>query len=261
MEGRWTAWSFIRTLDRLTRAGSARGCRRFSSSAATCPEDIANRSSLDRAYDADEMFTEAIKRFASISHATPGKKRPPAPSVRRGQDQADRKKAQLPGSGTGLLEFGAAANRNHAPSQPCHSSAVEQAQEVFDAQDIIGTALGSSHSALQLLFTPNPRPQSRGTVPSRPAPSGATTDTAPNSVVTNQVGTTHHGRQTRTGCRHRLNTRAAGTGDSPPRIASSVRLVRGFFLAERGTAAHIRHLSEMSDVSTCGYTRFERLRR
>jgi hypothetical protein len=54
-------------------------------------EDIAN-DLLDRAYDAAEMFTEAIKRFID-RHVTPGEKRPPAPSVWRGQDQADRKKA------------------------------------------------------------------------------------------------------------------------------------------------------------------------
>jgi hypothetical protein len=70
--------------------GSARGCRR-SRRARDVSEDIAN-DLLDRAYDADEMFTEAIKRFID-RHVTPGEKRPPAPSVWRGQDQADRKKA------------------------------------------------------------------------------------------------------------------------------------------------------------------------
>jgi len=54
-------------------------------------EDIAN-AVLDQAYDADETLSEDTKRFID-RHVTPGEKRPPAPSVRRGEDQAVRKKA------------------------------------------------------------------------------------------------------------------------------------------------------------------------
>jgi hypothetical protein len=54
-------------------------------------EDIANEV-LDRAYDADETLTVGTKRFIDW-HATPGIKRPPAPSVLRDRDQIDRKKA------------------------------------------------------------------------------------------------------------------------------------------------------------------------
>ena len=47
---------------------------------------------LDRAYDADDTLSEATKRFID-RHVTPGEKRPPAPSVLRGTDQAARRKA------------------------------------------------------------------------------------------------------------------------------------------------------------------------
>jgi hypothetical protein len=53
-------------------------------------EDIAGEI-VDRAYDADETLTEGTKRFVD-RHVTPGEKRPPAPSVLRGRDQATRKK-------------------------------------------------------------------------------------------------------------------------------------------------------------------------
>jgi len=54
-------------------------------------EDIAN-DILDRACDADETLTDGTRRFID-RHVTPGEKRPPAPSVWRGQDQTARKKA------------------------------------------------------------------------------------------------------------------------------------------------------------------------
>jgi hypothetical protein len=54
-------------------------------------EDIAYEV-LDQAYDADEVLTEGTKSFID-HHVTPGEKRPPAPSVRREDDQAVRKKA------------------------------------------------------------------------------------------------------------------------------------------------------------------------
>jgi hypothetical protein len=54
-------------------------------------EDVAYEV-LDRTYDADDTLSEATKRFID-RHVTLGEKRPPAPSVRRGQDQATRGKA------------------------------------------------------------------------------------------------------------------------------------------------------------------------
>jgi hypothetical protein len=54
-------------------------------------EDIAQEV-LDQAHDADETLTDGTKRFID-RHVTPGEKRPPAPSVRRGVDQAVRRKA------------------------------------------------------------------------------------------------------------------------------------------------------------------------
>jgi hypothetical protein len=54
-------------------------------------EDVAHEV-LDRTYDADDTLSEATKRFID-RHVTPGEKRPPAPSVRRGPDQAARRKA------------------------------------------------------------------------------------------------------------------------------------------------------------------------
>jgi hypothetical protein len=54
-------------------------------------EDVAN-AVLDQAYDADDTLSEDTKRFID-RHVTTGEKRPPAPSVRRGDDQAIRKKA------------------------------------------------------------------------------------------------------------------------------------------------------------------------
>jgi hypothetical protein len=54
-------------------------------------EDIANEV-LERAFDADDNLSEETKRFID-RYVTPGEKRPPAPSVRRGDDQAIRKKA------------------------------------------------------------------------------------------------------------------------------------------------------------------------
>jgi hypothetical protein len=54
-------------------------------------EDIAYEV-LDQAYDADEVLTEGTKSFID-HHVTPGEKRPPAPSVRRGDDHLVRKKA------------------------------------------------------------------------------------------------------------------------------------------------------------------------
>jgi hypothetical protein len=47
---------------------------------------------LDRAYDPDTTLSAGAKRFID-RHVTPGVKRPPAPSVRLGQDQPSRKKA------------------------------------------------------------------------------------------------------------------------------------------------------------------------
>jgi hypothetical protein len=47
---------------------------------------------LDQAYDADETPTEGTKSFIDY-YVTPGEKRPPAPSVRRGDDKPVRKKA------------------------------------------------------------------------------------------------------------------------------------------------------------------------
>ena len=54
-------------------------------------EDIAN-AVLDQAYDADDTLSEDTKRFID-RHVTAGEKRPPVPSVRRGDDQAIRRKA------------------------------------------------------------------------------------------------------------------------------------------------------------------------
>ena len=54
-------------------------------------EDIAN-AVLDQAYDADETLSDDTKRFID-RHVIPGEKRPQAPSVRRREDQAIRKKA------------------------------------------------------------------------------------------------------------------------------------------------------------------------
>jgi hypothetical protein len=54
-------------------------------------EDIAN-GVLDQAHDADETLTEGTKRFID-RHVPPGEKRPPAPSVQRGDNRAIRKKA------------------------------------------------------------------------------------------------------------------------------------------------------------------------
>ena len=54
-------------------------------------ENIAN-AVLDQAYDADDTLSEDTKRFID-RHVTGGEKRPPAPSVRRGDDQAIRRKA------------------------------------------------------------------------------------------------------------------------------------------------------------------------
>jgi Tfp pilus assembly protein PilF len=54
-------------------------------------EDIANEV-LERAFDADDNLSEDTKRFVD-RHVTAGEKRPPAPSVRRGDHQALRKKA------------------------------------------------------------------------------------------------------------------------------------------------------------------------
>ena len=47
---------------------------------------------LERAFDADDNLSEDTKRFIN-RHVTAGEKQPPAPSVRRGNDQAIRKKA------------------------------------------------------------------------------------------------------------------------------------------------------------------------
>jgi hypothetical protein len=47
-------------------------------------EDIADEV-LDRAFDADDNLSEDTKRFID-RHVTPGEKRPPAPSLRRGAD-------------------------------------------------------------------------------------------------------------------------------------------------------------------------------
>jgi hypothetical protein len=54
-------------------------------------EDIAFEV-LDRAFEADETLTDGTKRFID-RHINLGEKRPPAPSVRRGQDQATRRRA------------------------------------------------------------------------------------------------------------------------------------------------------------------------
>jgi hypothetical protein len=47
---------------------------------------------LERAFDADDNLSDDTKRFID-RHVSPGEKRPPAPSVRHGHDQAARKKA------------------------------------------------------------------------------------------------------------------------------------------------------------------------
>jgi hypothetical protein len=47
-------------------------------------EDIAAEV-LERAFDADDNLSEETKRFIE-RHVTPGEKRPPAPSLRRGAD-------------------------------------------------------------------------------------------------------------------------------------------------------------------------------
>jgi hypothetical protein len=52
-------------------------------------EDIAGEV-VDRAYDADETLTDGTKWFID-RHITPGERRPPAPSARRGTDEAARK--------------------------------------------------------------------------------------------------------------------------------------------------------------------------
>src|SRR5450631_4040324 len=49
-------------------------------------EDIAGEV-LERAFDADDNLSEDTKRFID-RHATPGEKRPPARSLRRGADHA-----------------------------------------------------------------------------------------------------------------------------------------------------------------------------
>ena len=49
-------------------------------------EDIAGEV-LDRAFDADDNLSEDTKRFID-RHVTPGEKRPPAPSRRRGAEHA-----------------------------------------------------------------------------------------------------------------------------------------------------------------------------
>jgi hypothetical protein len=49
-------------------------------------EDIAGEV-LDRAFDADDNLSEDTKRFID-RHVTPGEKRPPAPSLRRGAEHA-----------------------------------------------------------------------------------------------------------------------------------------------------------------------------
>jgi hypothetical protein len=54
-------------------------------------QDIAN-AVLDQTYDADDTLSEDTKRFID-RHVTAGEKRPPAPSVRPGDDQAIRRKA------------------------------------------------------------------------------------------------------------------------------------------------------------------------
>ena len=54
-------------------------------------ENIAN-AVLDQAYDADDTLSEDTKRFID-RRVTAGEKRLPAPSVRRGDDQAIRRKA------------------------------------------------------------------------------------------------------------------------------------------------------------------------
>jgi hypothetical protein len=46
---------------------------------------------LDRAFDADDNLSEDTKRFID-RHVTPGEKRPPAPSLRRGADHAGGRK-------------------------------------------------------------------------------------------------------------------------------------------------------------------------
>jgi hypothetical protein len=54
-------------------------------------EDVAYEV-LDQAHDADETLTDGTKNFID-RHVTPGEKRPPALSIRRGVDQAVRRKA------------------------------------------------------------------------------------------------------------------------------------------------------------------------
>jgi hypothetical protein len=54
-------------------------------------EDIVNEV-LDRAHDADETLSKEMRRLVD-RHAVPWEKWPPAPSVRRGDDQAIREKA------------------------------------------------------------------------------------------------------------------------------------------------------------------------
>ena len=54
-------------------------------------EDVAHEV-LDRTYDGDDTLSEATKRFID-RHVTPGEKRPPAPSARRGRIRTARRKA------------------------------------------------------------------------------------------------------------------------------------------------------------------------
>ena len=71
-------------------------------------EDIAGEV-LERAFDADDNLSEDTKRFID-RHVTPGEKRPPAPSLRRGADHALR---------VGGRKTGACINR-HLQGHSCY---------------------------------------------------------------------------------------------------------------------------------------------
>jgi hypothetical protein len=58
-------------------------------------EDIASEV-LERAFDGDDNLSEVTKRFID-RHVTPGEKRPPASSLRRGADHALRVGERKPG--------------------------------------------------------------------------------------------------------------------------------------------------------------------
>ena len=61
---------------------------------ATLRESRGANEVLDRAFDGDLNFSEDTKRFID-RHVSPGEKRPPAPSVRRGDQSGHAKGARM----------------------------------------------------------------------------------------------------------------------------------------------------------------------